>query len=49
MKISTAAGLIDIGILIETKKETEKIKKGEYKYAKRKTSQKPSPCRRQGN
>ena len=49
MKISTAAGLIDIGILIETKKENDKLMKGELKYAKRKTSQKPSPCRRQGN
>ena len=46
MKISTAAGLIDVGLLMEAKKETEKIKKGEYKYAKRKTSQKSSACDR---
>jgi hypothetical protein len=44
MRISTAAGLIDIGLLIEAAKETEKLKKGEDKYAKGKTSQKPSPC-----
>ena len=45
MKISTAAGLIDVGLLIETAKETEKLKKGEDKYAKGKTSQKSSSCR----
>ena len=49
MKISTAAGLIDVGLLIEAAKETEKLKKEEDKYAKRKTSQKPSPCGSQGN
>ena len=27
MRISTAAGLIDVGLLIEAKKETEKINK----------------------
>ena len=42
MRISTAAGLVDVGLLIEAMKE--KNKKGEDKYAKRKTSQKPSPC-----
>ena len=40
MKISTAAGLIDVGLLMEAAKETEKLKKGEDTYAKRKTSQK---------
>ena len=44
MKISTAAGLIDVGLLMEAAKETEKLKKGEDTYAKRKTSQKSSPC-----
>ena len=33
MRISTAAGLIDIGVLIEIIKETEENKKGEDKYA----------------
>ena len=44
MKISTAAGLIDIDLLMEAAKETEKLKKGEDKYAKRKTSQKSTVC-----
>ena len=44
MKISTAAGLIDIGLLMETVKETEKLKKGEDKYAKGETSQKSCSC-----
>ena len=38
MKISTAAGLVDIGLLMETIKESQKNKKGEDKNAKRKTS-----------
>lgn len=42
MRISTAAGLVDVGLLIDAMKE--KNKKGEDKHAKRKTSQKPSPC-----
>ena len=33
MRISTAAGLIDIGVLIEIIKEIEENKKGEDKYA----------------
>lgn len=40
MRISTAAGLIDIGLLMEAVKETNKLKKEEDKYAKRKTTQK---------
>lgn len=42
MRISTAAGLIDIGLLMEAAKETNKLKKEEDKYAKRKTTQKSS-------
>ena len=42
MRISTAAGLIDVGLLIEAKKESDKLKKGGDKNAKRKTSQKPA-------
>lgn len=42
MRISTAAGLIDIGLLMEAAKETNKLKKEEDKYAKRKATQKPS-------
>ena len=42
MRISTAAGLIDIGLLMEALKETEKLKKGENKNAKGETSQKSS-------
>lgn len=38
MRISTAAGLVDIGLLMEAIKETEENKKGEDKNAKRKTS-----------
>ena len=44
MRISTAAGLVDIGLLMEAAKETERLKKGEDKHAKGKTSQKPSSC-----
>lgn len=43
MKISTVAGLVDIGLLMEAMKEKEN-KKEENKNAKRKTPQKPSPC-----
>ena len=42
MRISTAAGLVDVGLLIEAMKE--KNKKGEDKYATRKTPQEPSAC-----
>jgi hypothetical protein len=38
MRISTAVGLVYIGLLIEAVKETEENKKGEDKNAKRKTS-----------
>lgn len=38
MRISTAAGLVDIELLMEAIRETEENKKGEDKNAKRKTS-----------
>ena len=43
MRISTAAGLVDVELLMATMKEKEN-KKGEDKYAKRKTPQEPSAC-----
>lgn len=45
MRISTAAGLVDVGLLMEVMKEKEN-KKGGNKNAKRKAPQESSTCNR---